>query len=282
RIDAGDPGPVSVRRPYNNYILASDQTILKQYSGDIAGFDASGLLPRINAGIRDFYLADKVYFVGLNTNDPAAWQAALGHLNAGLGAELQSDAHLVIVQNEKVSANPDAYALALKAYWQNTKVFGKDALSKNGIVVVLGIVDGETVSWARAFTGMPLGNEELAIALRNNLKGVPLSPEAVIGSVNGQFYPTGGENVRSIHGNGVIEAALWGLIDPQTKFRRYGMSGKNKNAAGAGFLYLKGEIQPTARQKFWIFFCAFLISGISWVACAFIGERTYKSNRRYY
>lgn len=283
RIDAGSPGPASARRTYVNYILASDHTILKQYSAEIDRFNKAGLLPRLNSGIHDFYLTNKVYFVGFRPNNAIVWQKELGHLNAALGTELQGDVHLVIVENSAISNNPDAYVLALKAYWQNTQVFGRDALSKNGIGVVIGTTDGQTVAWSRAFTGMPLGNEEMTVALRGNLKGRPLEPGAVIGQVRGKFSSAAGRaQVYGLHEKGALERTIWGLDEPQTKFRRYSMSGKGANKIGAGFLYLKGEIQPTLSQKIWIGVFVFLASGLVWLACALIGDKVPNRGRRYY
>jgi hypothetical protein len=237
-------------------------------------FAAKGLLPKISFGINGFYLANKVYFVGYRPANAELWQERLRYLNAAFGSELQGDLHLVVVQNEIVSQNSDDYALALRAYWQNTKVFGANALSKNGTVVIVG-TDGATVTWSRAFTGMPVGNEFLEVNLRESLRGLALNPYAVIGDVVSYFQPgSGGTQVGAMHGIGAIESALWGLQDPKTKFHRYSMSGKS--GTGAGFLYLKGEIQPKGYQKFWIFFWAFLVSCGLWVGCAFLGERTYK------
>jgi len=275
RVESGRPGPASIRKAYVNYILASDRTIFKQYSAEIEKFNSAGLLPKINSGIRDFYLADKAYLVGYRPQNVNDWQSKLAYLNASFGAELQGDLHLILVQNDAISRNPDVYVLALKAYWQNTKVFGRDALSKNGTVVILGTEDGVTVSWSRAFTGMPLGNEYLCVYLRDNLKGLRLAPEIVIGGGGGNFYAERGSvKVRGIHGKGALESALWGSDDPSTKFRRYSMSGKSGD--GSGFLYLKGEIQPTDGQKRWILFFTFLASVVVWLVCALVGKQDYE------
>lgn len=194
-----------------------------------------------------------------------------------LGEELQGDLHLVIVQNSFIDGNPDGYLLALKAYWQSPK-FGKDAISKNSIIVVLG-TDGSKVNWARAITGMPLGNEVMLLALSNNLKDVALTPKDVIGSVKGEFYWKEKEDgtkklkVRGIQEDGMVQRVLWGLDDPQTKFVRISMSGSDSSDVGGGFSYLKKQIQPTASQRRWIVFFTILVSGIVWVVFAFVGTR---------
>lgn len=275
RIETGDPGPATKRMTYKNYILASDRTILKAYSAEIEKYEKAGLLPKLTHDIHTFYLADKAYFVGYTPPDAKAWQLGLGKLNAGLGTELQGDLHLVIVQHEQVNANPDAYALALKPYWQNTQVFDRDALPKNAIVVIVGTADSQTVTWARAFTGMPIGNEEMLLAIQNRLKGAALTPDSVIGMIRGQIDWNNGNKpkVQSSHTGGVLATVLWGLDNPEFRFRRYSMQAKDPGDIGGGYLYLMGEIQPTGSQKFWIGFVCFIICCLVWVACSLIGER---------
>lgn len=288
RINAGVPGPVTKRMQYENYILASEQTILKQYSSLVDEYQSLQLLPSVQSGIYDFYYADKVYFVGHAPKDAQEWQTALMYLNAALGTELQGDLHLVIVQNETISRNPDSYILALKAYWQNKAVFGTNAISKNSVIVVIGTKDGERIEWARAITGMPLGNEQMLVALRSQLKGILLTPATVLGSVKGEFYYKEADDgvkklkVRGFHGNGVIERILWGLDDPRTKFARVSMKALDPEDVGGGFRYLESEIQPTDGQKGWIVFSTFVVSLGVWLAVALIGERSWKQARNYW
>lgn len=282
RIAAGKPGPVTKRMQYDNYILASERTILRQYSALIDQYASAGLLPRVQSGIRDFYYADKVQFIGYVPQDPRVWQDSLMYLNAALGPELQGDVHVVIIQNETISGNPDAYILALKAFWQNKKVFGDNAISKNSVMVVVGTRDGKFVAWARATTGMPLGNEHMLVALQARFKEIPLTPEAVIGDVRGEFYTQEKEDgtkkvkVRGLHDGGALERVLWGLDDPQTKFQRVSMSARDKDDIGGGFLYLKSEIQPMGMQKFWIVFVTLLTCMLAWFILALVGERTWR------
>lgn len=268
RIDAGTPGPVTKRMSYANYVLASDQTILKQHSSDIQYYLAEKLLPPVAHDVYDYYRADKVHFVGYVPEDLQVWQGSLSYLAAALGSELQGDLQLVIVQADQVTGNPDAYAIALKAYWQDTTVFGEDAFSKNGIGVVVGTTDGTTVAWARAFTGMPLGNEPLAVAVRNGLKGKPLTPESLFGAISGQ-YQNGTPNVLSVRTGGALTPLLWGQENPATRFARVSMTANDPTDNGSGFLYLSSEIQPTAGQRLVIIFCAFLLGLIAWGVCAF-------------
>ncbi|MBI2449924.1 MAG: hypothetical protein HYV47_00130 [Candidatus Nealsonbacteria bacterium] len=274
RLDAGKPGPVTKRMTYQNYLLASDQTILKQYSSEIERFNALKLLPPVKSNIVDMYYADKAQFIGYTPKDAGDWQRNLMYFNAALGMELQGDLHLVIVQNETISANPDAYLLALKAYWHNKDVFGDDAISKNSIIVVVGTKNGDSVAWVRAVTGMPLGNEQMIVAIRNfPWENVPLTPDAVIGTVNGEFYTAAQDDgskkikIRGVHNGGALERIIWGLDKPQTKFNRVSMK---------DFNYLSGEIEPTGKQKFWILFVTFLVCLPVWLVFIAVGERTWR------
>jgi len=264
RIDAKKSGPVTQRAEYDNYILASDRTILKQYSSAIEEYKKANLLPPVQSGVYNFYYADKVSFVGYKPENPLRWQTELNYLNAAFGAELRGDLHLVIVQNELINDNPDRYILAIKAYWQNRTIFGRNTISKNSVIIVVGTTDGITVEWARATTGMPLGNEETLVAIRN-VKNIPLTSESVIGEIRGKLdFKLG---IRSEHGAGVLEKIIWGLEEPQTKFKRVAMTGKT--GAGSGFIYLSNEIDVTNQQKFLIIFVIFILSLGVWAAAAF-------------
>ena len=286
RIDSGNPGPVTARKNYENYILASDTTILKQHSASVEDYLGKNLLPSVRGDIHSFYYANKVHFVGYIPADEGEWQERLMYLNAALGTELQGDLHLVVVQNAEISANPDRYFLALKAYWQNSKVFGKDAVSKNTVIVAIGTSDGERVEWARATTGMPLGNEFMIVALKEKLKNAEFSPQVIIGAIKGEFYEeergdgTKRLKVRSHSHSGVIPRILWGLDDPSTKFARVSMTANDIDDVGGGFLYLESEIQPTTNQKIGIVVAAFFLSLMVWVAFSAIGERSRKHHSK--
>jgi hypothetical protein len=276
RVNAGRPGPVTARKEYDNYVLASDRTILKQYSSEIGRFQKANLLPAVQFGVHDFYLAEKVYFVGYWPANGLAWQNAVSRLNAALGSELQGDLHLVLVQDDAISQNPDMYAMALRAYWFNKEAQSKNAFAKNAIGIVVGTTDGQTVAWSRAFTGMPIGNEAFAVGIQSGLPGVAMKPEVLVGDMQA-WFKTPFAVVQSIHGDGAIESLLWGCVDPRTKFQRYSMSGKSGTQGhGGGYLYLWGEIQPKPNEKFWIGFWTFFLSGFVWVSAAMISENYRK------
>lgn len=241
RLDASNPGPVTVRKTYDNFILSSQETLLRKFSDDVDHYKEAGLLPALVRNTYNLYQADKVAFVKYQPTDPAAWQLALGRLNGAAGIELQGDIYLVLA-DVAVIDNPDAYVGALAAYWQS-KELGKDALSKNAVVVVVG-VDNEKVGWARSFTGMPRGNEGLVVDIASNLKGLPATPDAVLGQPyvvigNGPDFKDG---VKITLGSGAVERALWG----PNKFVRVSMSGKD---GGMGYKYLADEIELSASQK---------------------------------
>jgi len=279
RISSGHPGPVSTRVVYANYVLASDQSILHQYSNSIEGYKHRGMLPVLNSSIEDYYHAKKVYFVGVPTNCYNDWQTRMQYMDAALGTERQGDAHLVIV-NANMVTDADDYTYSLKAFWLDPKVFHENALSKNSVVIVVGTTDGRTVAWSRAFTGMPTGNENLVVAL-SQMRNLPLLPEKIIGNT---YSTIDNGVVKSYHTDGAIESAMW---NPSYGFHRTSMSGKHGQT---GYQYLLSDVAVDSGAK-----CGFVL--LIGVLCAvFIGiafglrasareeERynRYNNNNRYY
>lgn len=274
RIDSGDPGPVTARRQYDNYILASQSTILKKYSNSIEGYKKAGLMPDLSHDVHDFYFVDRVSFEGAH---PAGdWQLAANRFDGALGVDLQGDLHVIIVDAGKVQ-NPDDYIGAVTAYWQSD-AFGKDALSKNGIVVVLGTKDGTTVAWARATTGMPVGNEAMLLDAQNQLVGAHLDPETIFGHPVASFYKNaeGKTKVKITHSNGALEKVLWG----PNKFERVCMGCAGDK--GVGYNYLKDQIKPTTGQNVLIILCTVFFSLIAWGICIAVGYPATRSIRSRY
>lgn len=263
RIDSNQPGPVTERDTYPNYILPSQHTILKKYSADIDRYKAAGLFPQVSTKVSNYYYADRAYFVGVN---PAGdWQKYVNAFDAAMGMELQGDLHLVIVDSSKIS-DPENYAQSLFAYWQSPD-FGKDAISKNSLMVVLGTRDGQTVEWARAGTGMPKGNETLQIAIRDQMPGTKLDPASVLGPPTGELFQKNGKTmVRINHSQGKLDQLVWGA----DKFQRVHM---------ADYRYLIHEIQPTGSQIAWILFVITIFGCIAWGICIALGPRTYHGFR---
>ena len=285
RVDSGKPGPVTQRRKYDNYILASDLTILKQYSDAIDKYRSAGLLSEVRREVYDFYYSDKVHFVGFSSPGAVQWQVELAYFNAAFGIELQGDLHLAVVQNDLINSNPDAYLLALKAYWQNPKVFGKDAISKNSIIMAIGTKDGKTIEWARAITGMPLGNEKLTVAVHNRLKGLPLNTKVIFGdrelkakhaSIRKSYLAK--RSAANLEGYpldefGVLERIFWGLDESDSRFKRIAMAPDDPGGSGSGFLYLANDIHLTSGQKAAVFFGSLFVCMLVWLGAALIGER---------
>lgn len=264
RCESKAPGPVTARKNYTNYVLASDHTLMREHSLDVAEYKAQKLLPPVAKSVQAFYHADKVSFIGWQPKNRLAWQESLEYFNGNFGQLLHGDLHLVIAMDARIASNPERYVIAIKAYWQDKSSFQSDALSKNATVVVVGTVDGETVAWSRAFTGMPLGNEALIVAMRDGLKGQQLTPENLIGPARSRSdgravsYPPDGNLT-------LMSRILWGVDNPATKFKRVSMSGDDGQV---GFLYLKNEIQPTSGQMWVMFFVSFILSSLVWVWAA--------------
>lgn len=269
RLDRNAPGPVTLRMTYDNYILASQTTILQRFNESIEKYKKAGLLPKIQSTVTGYYDADRVYFVG-GASGTGNWQNASRRFNSALGHTLQGDLHLVIVPADKV-LDRDNYGGALVAYWQSDE-FGKDALSKNGIVVVLGARDGQVI-WAFAATGMPMGNEHLLLEIRNSLQGVALDAEVLLGNASATIN---GGSVQVHNTQGELEKILWG----KNRFQRVHMTDKNGN--GVGYEYLLAELEPTTGQKVGILFVVFFLSGIAWGLCIYLGPDTYRQLRAHF
>lgn len=268
RINAGDPGPVTQEHSYDNYILASEDAALKRYSPYIDQYAKQGVLPNLNHSVKNFYYMDRAYFVGNVGVDSSAWTASVERYNAALGASLQGDLYLVIADTHKVT-DPDNYISTLTAYWQSPQ-FEKYAISKNAIVVVLGTEDGKTVKWARALTGMPVGNSTMVYAIQNQLGGKELTPASILGQPKGLLAPNGngGYKVTIAHTPtpGALESIMW---TGDTAFKRVSMTGKG-SGSGVGFQYLKTQIQPTGGQLFGIYAVIFFFSLLIWGAMVFL------------
>lgn len=275
RIRNDDPGPVTLRFSYDNFILASQSSILKKYNDSIERYTTQKLLPDLNSKIRDPYFSDRVYFVG--TRPPGDWQSAINRFNAALGSTLQGDLHLVIVDANKVTDQHN-YAGALTAFWQSEK-FGKDALSKNGIVIILGTKDGKTIAWSKASTGMPMGNEHLLQQIEQELKGVSLDPQTLLGNPEGSIAvktdkATGKpkQYVKVTNSSSELEKLIWGPY----KFDRVHMTDKDGDV---GYSYLLMELQPTTVQIVFILLVITLLACIAWGICIAVGPQTYQAIR---
>lgn len=269
RLSSGDPGPATKVMPYDNYILASQKTILKQWSAEMEQYERAGLLPKVSKETYDHYYADKAYFVGRAPGDKRAWRDAVMRFNGALGTTLQGDLHFVVVSSRVT--DPDEYFGALAAYWQSPAM-GKHALSKNGILVAVGSRDGKVIDWARAATGMPMGNEQMIQAVQTRLKGAPLEPEALFGHPKARLVPDpddkGEYDAEVSVGEGLLASVI---LSGPTQFDRVCMLCKDADDEGVGFGYLGGDIQPSTGHKVAIFFVALFFCFMVWGAFAALG-----------
>lgn len=214
RIDNKTPSGTTVIKTYPNYIQASQNDIYKKHSNEVEIFKEQELLPKITTTTYDFYQADKFYVVGEPINESSYIQD-LQNLNGYFGSKLQGDIHMVIVNNKNVNA--DNYTQALQSYFSSPEL-GKNTLSKNGVVIVLG-VENSTINWAKTFTGMPNGNEHLNFS---SLKGQKLNSKELLDKDNGSISKI--------------------LFDAEKGYQRVSMK---------DYEYLKDSI-PTPTYSYWI------------------------------
>ncbi len=268
RLRAGMSDPVTAPNTYANFILASGDKLYQEYGGSIAGYRKAGLLPKHTVGLseRMFYdyntRANKLQVVGgVRIKNPALWQDRLMRFNAALGSELQGDLHIVVVPAQAVS-NPDDYVTALKAYWQS---LGKWSISKNGIILAIGASpDGSTVTWARAETGMPIGNSTMLQALNLSLDGSGLDPTVLLGNVPAQVTTQRGKTKVNydLSRGGVIGS----IILVQYPFKRPCMECKGKSDSGTGYVNLRDFVPITTGAQIMMFMVTIVLTGAIWAA----------------
>ncbi len=196
RLDAGDPRAVTRMFGYDNYILAAKDDMLLPFSQDVERYKAEGILPDHTANIKgnpmtgfNASFAHKVSFVGVGVSNESAWQESLMGFNAALGSKYRGDLHMVLIDSARVD-EPVTYLNAVKAYWLGEE-FGRRAIAKNAIIVVVGVQDNK-VQWAQATTGMPFGNEIMAEGIKAHLVGVSVDPNTVIGNPRTIVTPASG------------------------------------------------------------------------------------------
>ena len=288
-LDAGDPLPVTALGKYDNYILASDDAVLKEYSSDIETYREAELLPDFAANItqnpiggRNNSHADKVAFVGTAVTDEAAWQKSVMQFNAALGLQLQGDLHVVVVSDSVVTANNAVnYTRALKAHWQDASVYGKRALAKNAIVLVLG-TDGSTVTWAQSTTGMPFGNELMAQYVQDWLPGTALNPQAIFGSPRTVLRSAGDmdhpEKMDPDLTLSTPRGAFEKIVFEDAPFARASMSCNDDGDGCVGFANLVDTIEPHTWQKVVMVLITSFIAGVLWCIAGVVslGETSRK------
>jgi hypothetical protein len=262
RIKKDSPKYATIVKEYDNYILATEKNILKQYSGEVERFKGLKLFPSISTGPSEYYTPNKCYFVG-SIESQNIWSDKASYFGSALAEAKTGDFHLVLINNKTINQNPDAYAIALKAYWMDINNFGKHALPKNTLVLLLGTEDNKTLLWARAFTGMPMGNEELTAAIRN-LKGEKFDPIVLLGDIKRTV------SKGTVRSNGVIENIVF------SQYKRVSMKAEQKYDVGNGFKYLFNEVEPTDKAKAFMIILTIILGLIGWfIALRITSERRY-------
>lgn len=269
RLEASNPGPVFVKKTYVNYLYASERTILKQYSQDIAFYKKSGLLPKFDQNdIYNFYHSNKLYVVKQQI-DTKTWDKKLETFNAAFGERLQGALYFVVVNSKVIGTNPWGYMYALKAHWQDITVYDKDSLPKNAVVVIVA-TDGKTIEWVKSFTGMPMGNDLMTNKISSTLAGQPFDPQIVFGDIRKDF-----SKQKQI---GLLQNIVFGIQEKATTFKRISMSmdANDKGGAGSGYDYLEKEIRPTNTFICVLTILSMIICCLPWAIAIFITQ-----NRKY-
>lgn len=251
RVESNQPGPVTAVKNYKNFILASQDEFYAKYSDQIDTLKEKGLIRPPAQGVHSVYYADKAYNFGSKLAPDAFIKLKndVAYLNGAVGGELQGDLHVVFTSAD-VEVGKDDYLNTLMAYWQSEEM-ERNAISKNAIVVVMGIsADGKTVEWAKAETGMPVGNEGMAVAIASAFKDVPVD-DKLIGRPS---YDIGSGAVK--HSEGMLETILWG----DNGFERVSMSSNDEDDNGTGYDYLLAGINPEGWALFFIGFVNFILA----------------------
>lgn len=277
RLDAGTPGAAFKQNSYKNFLHASETSILKHYSEDIEAYKADGLLLPIGKDLHSIYQMDKAQFPGnpsLNEATRQKLSTDAMYLSAALGTELQGDLRLVFVNGSKVRpAEAEKYGLSLMAYWQS-KEMGKFSIPKNAVVVIVGVGGtsaNPTAPWARAYTGMPIGNERLAADIESTLTGAAID-ENFLGAPT--LLP-GAENVTAT--NGLLEGSLFGPY----KFERVSMTAADEGDIGSGFEYLGAGWEPDSGQQAFIYFLSTVFAILLLIPFGFLAAARYTGPRKY-
>jgi hypothetical protein len=215
--------------------MASDSELWLTQSTAVDELLGRGLLPEFRRSPVNGRV-DLVYHAGARL--PEGLQTGLverlEEFNAAFGAERQGDLRLVFVGDASARQQPEAYTSALKAYWSNPEAQGADhLLPKNNLTLVFFTSNPTISGTARAFTGMPLGNESLLAAINEQgvLDNLSTQPDLLFGRVKAVLTEggDGGKLLRYEWQDGVLSRLLWGKDNPDQAFVRVSMS---ENFAG--------------------------------------------------
>lgn len=261
-LDAGNPVAAVITDTYTNYILATDDPLLKRYSPDVEKYRKKKLLPDHTANWKDnpvsSWNATKFHAVGGAKVDVAAWNKAVQQFNAGLGVSRQGDLHMVVVPASKIE-NPQSYINSLVAYWQGD-TYGKWSLAKNGVAIAVGVSDdGKTVEWVKEKTGMPVGNGQMQSHLES-IKDVPFDIDSFLGQPRAKYVK--GE-LKYTDSGGLVEEAV--IFDKTSQFLRACMECKDKTDNGSSFVYLEAEVTIPTSVLIWEAVISFVLCAGVWV-----------------
>ena len=266
-LENGLSDPVTKTNEYENYVLAADTGLYKEYEGSVETYQKAGLLPKHTAHLDESNMlfdyemqAMKVQAVGgLKLTDLGEWQNRLMRFNAALGIDYQGDMHIVLLPADKVS-NPDDYITALKAYWTN---LGKWSISKNGIILAIGVSpDGEAVEWSRASTGMPKGNGEMVTALDLRLKGEPFDPGVLLGNVSTEIR-TKNHEAEVVYDKSA-GGAIGNIVFNEFPFARACMKCSSKGDHGIGYVDLTELVPVSTGAMIVMFIVVFVLAMCVW------------------
>lgn len=266
RIDSGKPEGLTEKHTYENFIHATDNTYKKDKTL-VENYLSQGLLPSIQTGINSgrnskFY---PVNYTGINSD----YNLDVANLNGVMAAEKKhGDLRVVMINSESVDNQYD-YTNALAAYWSSSEYFGKWALPKNALTVVIAVDPATSkVTWADAFTGMPIGNEAFMQSVKS-LAGKNANEKLI-----GRPYLLKDKTI--VRGEGELEKLIW---SDTSGFQRVSMSGDDNEANG--FTYLLSDIEPTKGAKITASVIWSIILGLS-ILFAFMVMKSNASNFRIY
>jgi hypothetical protein len=307
RIAANKPNPVTAVHNYQNYILASSNNLFKRYSDQIDSLVKKNLLPKPAAGVYDFYNADKAYFAGnLSALNKSSLTKSVASLGGAVGNKLQGDVHVVFVNASQVD-EPTDYLNALLAYWQSPTL-GRDAISKNAIIVVVGVGSYNQLPTtapapsSTANTGVvptvPLPTTSATVNTVTTPQasinpsapaalwvraatGMPVGNEAMLTQIrntlqgqviNSNFIGKPTYNIKTqqvVHTDGLLENVIFGV----NHFQRISMTDNSKGDKGLGYRYLQDQITISTGAYVAIAIVNLLLAAALLLTAAFFSAR---------
>lgn len=244
KIERGDIVPAQKVNTYKNPLLAAQSDQLDNYSDKVDYYRGKKLLVDHTMNVHDpingHGFADQVVFVRQTPGNAAEFELAQGKYNAEFGnSHFQGDMNTLVVRESDVPENEaQDFANAQKAYWQSPQ-YGKAALAKNAVMVVLGVSDDfQTIKWAQARTGIGYGNQALLMAISQELPGKPFTPQGLYGNPTQSVDAKG--KVTYVRTNGELEK----IVMVEYPFKRPCMLSCDAGQEG-GFEYVSASVMMT-------------------------------------